>query len=233
MPPPGTLNRLFGDPEAFDRAVAEMLGERYPPSDPQQMLEWLKRVRDLLPAGDDREAVVDSILQVERQIRTQAEASPSPDIFAARPTPKAVPFQEAPITGGSSSSRDRELMPPPEDPPAKARPPRGWPIGTTQPLDWLVRNRSRLPAMVLSFNDEFYRRVARINQQDLYVRPQTAQEKYTVVRDALRRLRPTRDADASEYQELEREYDRLFPLVSFEFPNPEQQRAEDLGLEYV
>ena len=84
--------------------------------------------------------------------------------------------------------------------------------------------------------DDFYRRVAWLNGQTQYVRPRSAQEKYTTVRDAMRALRPVRNAVGGaleEYGELEKEYNRLFPLVSFEFPNPEQQRAEDLGLEYV
>jgi hypothetical protein len=83
--------------------------------------------------------------------------------------------------------------------------------------------------------DDFYKRVAWLNGQTQYVRPRSAQEKYTAVRDAMRTLRPVRNvaANQQEYQELEREYERLFPLVSFELPNPEQQRAEDLGLEYV
>ena len=115
-------------------------------------------------------------------------------------------------------------------------PPLGRPIGTTQSLAWLVRNEHLLSTEYGDFTDDFYRRVAWINRQDRYVRPRTAQDKYTAVRDAMREMRPIRyvlGGALEEYQELEREYDRLFPLVAFEFPNPEQQRAEDLGLEYV
>ena len=85
-------------------------------------------------------------------------------------------------------------------------------------------------------DEDFYRRVAWINRQDRYVRPQSAQEKYIAVRDAMRVLRPVRNVvgDAmQEYRELEKECNKLFPLVSFEFPNPEQQRAQDLGLQYL
>ena len=80
---------------------------------------------------------------------------------------------------------------------------------------------------------QFYRRVAAINNVR-YLPPRNAQEKYTALRNALQRLRPTRHADGAttvEYQALEEEYNRLFDLVSFDFPDPERQRAEDLGLE--
>ena len=80
---------------------------------------------------------------------------------------------------------------------------------------------------------QFYRRVAAINNVR-YLPPQSAQENYTALRNALQRLRPTRNADGAtmvEYQALEEEYNRLFDLVSFDFPDPERQRAEDLGLE--
>ena len=44
-------------------------------------------------------------------------------------------------------------------------------------------------------------------------------------------MRVTPGASEAECDELVREYDRLFDLVSFSFPDPERQRAEDLGLE--
>ena len=63
----------------------------------------------------------------------------------------------------------------------------------------------------------------------IYFRPRNAQDKYTAVRDKLMRVTP--GASEAEYDELVREHDRLFDLVSFSFPDPERQRAEDLGLE--
>ena len=75
---------------------------------------------------------------------------------------------------------------------------------------------------------EFYRRVAEINGV-IYFRPRNAQDKYTAVRDKLMRVTP--GASEAECDELVRGYDRLFDLVSFSFPDPERQRAEDLGLE--
>ena len=77
---------------------------------------------------------------------------------------------------------------------------------------------------------EFYRRVAEINGV-IYFRPRNAQEQYTAVRDAMELMRVTPGASEAECDELVREYDRLFDLVSFSFPDPERQRAEDLGLE--
>ena len=77
---------------------------------------------------------------------------------------------------------------------------------------------------------EFYRRVAEINGV-IYFRPRKAQDKSTAVRDAMELLRFTPGASKAEYDELVREYDWLFDLVSFSFPDPARQRAEDLGLE--
>ena len=77
---------------------------------------------------------------------------------------------------------------------------------------------------------EFYRRVAEINGV-IYFRPRNAQEKNTAVRDAMELMRVTPGGSEAEYDELVREYDRLFDLVSFSFPDPARQRAEDLGLE--
>ena len=86
----------------------------------------------------------------------------------------------------------------------------------TYSLVQLVRNPP--PA----FNDEFYRRVAWINKKDRYVRPQNAQEKFIAVRDAMKELEPTRmvvGSDLAEYDILKQEYDKLYPLVSFDFPD--------------
>ena len=77
---------------------------------------------------------------------------------------------------------------------------------------------------------EFYRRVAEINGV-IYFRLRNAQDKYTVVRDAMELMRVTPGTSEAECDELVREYDRLFDLVSFSFPDPARQRAEDLGLE--
>ena len=77
---------------------------------------------------------------------------------------------------------------------------------------------------------EFYRRVSEINGVMCF-HPRSAQEKYAAVRDALETLRATPGASDAERDELVREYDRLFDLVSFSFPDPARQRAEDLGLE--
>ena len=77
---------------------------------------------------------------------------------------------------------------------------------------------------------EFYGRVSEINGV-IYFRPRNAQEKYTAVRDAMELMRVTPGASEAECDELVREYDRLFDLVSFSFPDPARQRAEDLGLE--
>ena len=77
---------------------------------------------------------------------------------------------------------------------------------------------------------EFYRRVSEINGV-IYFRRRNAQEKYTAVRDALELLRVTPGASDAESDELVRECDRLVDLVSFDFPDPARQRAEDLGLE--
>ena len=77
---------------------------------------------------------------------------------------------------------------------------------------------------------EFYRRVAEINGV-IYFRPRNAQDIYTAVRDAMELMRVMPGASEAECDELVREYDRLFDLVSFSFPDPARQRAEDLGLE--
>ena len=82
---------------------------------------------------------------------------------------------------------------------------------------------------------DFYRRVAEIRGVR-YRPPQSAQEKFEAVRDALRILWPRlrdpsdRAADRETYA-LENEYNDLFALVSFNLPDPERQWREDLGLD--
>ena len=57
------------------------------------------------------------------------------------------------------------------------------------------------------------------------------------MRDAMRALRPralrrlTNQEALAEYIELTGQFDDLFDLVSSDFPDPERQRAADLGLE--
>ena len=75
---------------------------------------------------------------------------------------------------------------------------------------------------------EFYRSVSEINSV-MYFRPRSAQEKYAAVRGALEVLRATPGASDAECDELAREYDRLFDLVSFRFPDPAEPRAEIWG----
>ena len=260
-------NRNVNRRLALGRMTGDSINFVYARDEDDEPLSNLAAAPAAAPAASDDDA------PLVRLVRPKAPP-PSPDIFAPRSTPKAPPFREAPITGGSSSSRDppasvsrrdvldveererqprpeqppdRELMPPPKAPPisrrdvldveeAGRRPkpvPAGRPIGQTTPLSALARQQEMPGQRISDFTDEFYRRVAWINRRDRYVPPRTVQEKYTAVRDALRRLRPVRDvvgASLEEYRELEREYNRLFDLVSFDFPNPEQQRAEDLGL---
>jgi len=59
--------------------------------------------------------------------------------------------------------------------------------------------------------------------------PNNAQEKYQLVRGIIQHLRNLGAPCDEEFRALELEYRKQFQLVSFEFPNPEQQQAEDLG----
>ena len=66
-----------------------------------------------------------------------------------------------------------------------------------------------------------------------YSPPQSAQEKFEAVRDALRilrrRLENRRDRAAwQETASLKYEHDGLLDLVSFNFPDPERKREVDL-----
>jgi hypothetical protein len=166
------------------------------------------------------------------------------------PAPKAIPFEEAPITGGSSSSRG-------EIPQAKA-PPREMPP-PSRPLAVIHSQRRRAVndgRDTSALDDEFYRKVAEIRGVP-YSPLTSAQLKYQSVAAAIRDLRrrgydearrqprdPQEPGPAwraglthrqnSDYNTLVAEYSTLWPAVSWDpriMPDPERQRIRDLDLE--
>ena len=59
-----------GNIEGFDRTIAEMLGEQYPPRRLQQLRGWLLLARDMMLGGDvsDLAAIALRIRQVDERL---------------------------------------------------------------------------------------------------------------------------------------------------------------------
>ena len=113
-------------------------------------------------------------------------------------------------------ARDRELMPPPP---------------TRRPLGQIIQdlNKARTGRNVANaerLEDEFYRKLTTEYAQAPM--PVNSQEKYVLLRDAIRILR---DTGFRRIPALEQEYRHVFERVSFEFDDPAAQMAADLGLE--
>ena len=145
----------------------------------------------------------------------------------------------------AQEARDRVLMPPPvpfvtrrdilveEERPVPKQPP----VVPTRPqrtLETIARRLSQARATgqraeAERLEDEFYRKLATD-----YARapmPSNAQEKYEMLRDVMKFFQARDWTNLPEYAALRPEYDRIFELVSFEFDDPAQQSAADLGLD--
>ena len=61
--------------------------------------------------------------------------------------------------------------------------------------------------------------------------PGSAQDKYEMLRDLIQHWRDTGARGTTFYNALEQEYRHVFERVSFEFDDPAQQMAVDLGLQ--
>ena len=115
-------------------------------------------------------------------------------------------------------ARDRELMPPPTRRPGRL-------------LGEIARelNKARAERNVADaerLEDEFYRKLVTEYAQALM--PTNSREKYVLLRDVIGILRET---GFRRIHALEQEYRHVFDRVSFEFDDPAQQMAVDLGLE--
>ena len=78
--------------------------------------------------------------------------------------------------------------------------------------------------------DEFYRKLV-THYTSTDVMPGSAQDKYEMLRDLTQHWRDSGARGATFYTTLEQEYRHVFERVSFEFDDPAQQMAVDLGLQ--
>ena len=76
----------------------------------------------------------------------------------------------------------------------------------------------------------FYRKLV-THYTSTDVMPGSAQEKCEMLRDLIQRWRDSGARGTTFYNALEQEYRHVFERVSFEFDNPAQQMAVDLGLQ--
>ena len=94
-------------------------------------------------------------------------------------------------------------------------------------LNWArVMRRSRDAERL---DDDFYQKL--MTEYARAPMPSNAQEKCEMLLDVMKLFQARGWTILPEYAALRPEYDRIFELVSFEFDDPAQQRAWDLGLE--